>query len=194
MDKRRHVPHLLRARRGPRRDDRRRHARANGRRRLGAVCARDRDPGARGDAREATAMRSSVSYGFLDAFNPTLRRQRHAARTGRVVPGVGWFDNDYLGIDQGPIIAMIENYAPGWSGADATNPVHRARPEARGLHRRMARPGPGTRSDRRATRCSALLFATMTRRRPARTRPTGGVQPTLRIWAFGARGRGRRRS
>jgi hypothetical protein len=31
-------------------------------------------------------------------------------RHGRVVAGVGWFDTDYLGIDQGPIIAMIENY------------------------------------------------------------------------------------
>jgi hypothetical protein len=48
-------------------------------------------------------------YGFLDAFNPTFDvnvRVQH----GRVVPGVGWFDTDYLGIDQGPIIAMIENY------------------------------------------------------------------------------------
>jgi hypothetical protein len=26
------------------------------------------------------------------------------------VPSIGWFDTDYLGIDQGPIIAMIENY------------------------------------------------------------------------------------
>ena len=24
--------------------------------------------------------------------------------------GVGWFDGDQLGIDQGPIVAMIENY------------------------------------------------------------------------------------
>ena len=48
-------------------------------------------------------------YGFLDSFNPTFDitvRVQH----GRVVPGVGWFDTDYLGIDQGPIIAMIENY------------------------------------------------------------------------------------
>jgi hypothetical protein len=29
---------------------------------------------------------------------------------GRIQPGIGWFDGDYLGIDQGPIIAMIENY------------------------------------------------------------------------------------
>ena len=48
-------------------------------------------------------------YGFLDSFNPTFDvnvRVQH----GRVVPGVGWFDTDYLGIDQGPIVAMIENY------------------------------------------------------------------------------------
>ncbi|HUG41633.1 MAG TPA: glucoamylase family protein [Longimicrobiales bacterium] len=51
-------------------------------------------------------------YGFLDAFNPTLRepvRTQH----GHVVPGVGWFDGDYLGIDQGPIVAMIENHRTG---------------------------------------------------------------------------------
>jgi hypothetical protein len=29
---------------------------------------------------------------------------------GAIVPGVGWFDTDYLGIDQGPIIGMIENH------------------------------------------------------------------------------------
>lgn len=33
-------------------------------------------------------------YGFVDAFNPTL----------------DWVDVDYLGIDQGPIIGMIENH------------------------------------------------------------------------------------
>ena len=48
-------------------------------------------------------------YGFLDAFNPTFQfdvRVQH----GKVVPGVGWFDGDYLGIDQGPILIMIENH------------------------------------------------------------------------------------
>jgi hypothetical protein len=49
------------------------------------------------------------TYGFLDAFNPTLRTAENLQH-GRVVPGVGWFDVDYLGIDQGPIIGMIENY------------------------------------------------------------------------------------
>jgi len=40
-------------------------------------------------------------YGFVDAFNPTY-----------VTPSTpdGWFDHDYLGIDQGPIVLMIENF------------------------------------------------------------------------------------
>ena len=48
------------------------------------------------------------SYGFVDDFNPTLVSGQ--SKYGRIVPGVGWFDTDYLGIDQGPIVAMIENY------------------------------------------------------------------------------------
>jgi hypothetical protein len=48
-------------------------------------------------------------YGFLDSFNPTFQFQV-PVRHGKVVPNVGWFDGDYLGIDQGPIVAMIENY------------------------------------------------------------------------------------
>jgi hypothetical protein len=50
-----------------------------------------------------------TDYGFLDSFNPTFQLpiQPHH---GKVVSGVGWFDTDYLGIDQGPIIAMVENY------------------------------------------------------------------------------------
>jgi hypothetical protein len=48
-------------------------------------------------------------YGFLDAFNPTFQLEV-PVQHGRVVPGVGWFDGDYLGIDQGPILAMLANY------------------------------------------------------------------------------------
>ncbi|HSS75498.1 MAG TPA: glucoamylase family protein [Thermoanaerobaculia bacterium] len=51
-------------------------------------------------------------YGFLDAFNPTLRTSR-GVQSGHVDPAQGWFDVDYLGIDQGPIVAMIENYRSG---------------------------------------------------------------------------------
>jgi hypothetical protein len=52
------------------------------------------------------------TYGFVDALNPTLD-QMMKVQHGKVVPGVGWFDTDYLGIDQGPILAMIENYRTG---------------------------------------------------------------------------------
>jgi len=51
-------------------------------------------------------------YGFLDAMNPTLDAPAQLHH-GRVVPGTGWFDTDYLGIDQGPILAMIENHRSG---------------------------------------------------------------------------------
>lgn len=52
-------------------------------------------------------------YGFVDAFNPTFRLDV-PLRSGRVVPGVGWFDNEYLGIDEGPILLMIENERSGF--------------------------------------------------------------------------------
>jgi hypothetical protein len=52
-------------------------------------------------------------YGFVDAFNPTLRTSGPPLHHGHIVDGLSWFDNDYLGIDQGPIVAMIENYRSG---------------------------------------------------------------------------------
>ena len=51
-----------------------------------------------------------AEYGFLDAFNPSFTFADVPLGHGHVVPDVGWFDGEYLGIDQGPIIAMIENY------------------------------------------------------------------------------------
>src|SRR5690348_3142948 len=53
-------------------------------------------------------------YGFLDAFNPGFRLTKAKVRSGEVVPDEGWFDNEYLGIDQGPILLMIENYRSGF--------------------------------------------------------------------------------
>ena len=53
-------------------------------------------------------------YGFLDAFNPTLRTSGPTLHHGRIVDGLGWFDTDYLGIDQGPILAMVENWRSGF--------------------------------------------------------------------------------
>ena len=51
-----------------------------------------------------------TTYGFLDSFNPSFTATDLPLKHGRVVPGKGWFDGDYLGIDQGPIVAMVENY------------------------------------------------------------------------------------
>ena len=45
----------------------------------------------------------------MDALNPTLDVDT-PVQHGHVVAGVGWFDTDCLGIDQGPILAMIENW------------------------------------------------------------------------------------
>lgn len=52
------------------------------------------------------------TYGFVDAFNPTFVAPVKVEE-GRVDPAQGWFASDYLGIDEGPIIAMIENYRSG---------------------------------------------------------------------------------
>src|SRR5690606_25282220 len=48
------------------------------------------------------------SYGFLDAFNPSFEYDI-PLKTGRRVPGKGWVASDFIGIDQGPILAMIAN-------------------------------------------------------------------------------------
>jgi len=47
-------------------------------------------------------------YGFFDAFNSSFHFDVPLSH-GRAVAGFGWVDVDYLGIDQGPICAMIEN-------------------------------------------------------------------------------------
>jgi hypothetical protein len=52
-------------------------------------------------------------YGFVDALNPSFTATSVRLTHGRVVPGRGWYDTDQLGIDQGPILAMIENYRSG---------------------------------------------------------------------------------
>jgi hypothetical protein len=44
-------------------------------------------------------------YGFKDAFNLTFQVEDN--------PDPGWFDKDYIGIDQGPILIQLENYQTG---------------------------------------------------------------------------------
>lgn len=48
-------------------------------------------------------------YGFKDAFNPSYTFVDAGSRSGTVDPAAGWVANDYLGIDQGPIVAMLAN-------------------------------------------------------------------------------------
>ncbi len=47
-------------------------------------------------------------YGFLDSYNPSFQYSVPLS-SGRLVSGLGWVDTRYYGINQGPIIAMIEN-------------------------------------------------------------------------------------
>ncbi|TMH08420.1 MAG: hypothetical protein E6H67_01485 [Betaproteobacteria bacterium] len=50
-----------------------------------------------------------AKYGFLDAFNLSFNFDGPLIH-GRCIPGFGWVDGDYIGIDQGAILAMLENY------------------------------------------------------------------------------------
>jgi hypothetical protein len=51
-------------------------------------------------------------YGFPDAFNPSFEGPAPFLK-GKYMPGAGWVDADYLGIDQGPILTMLENQRSG---------------------------------------------------------------------------------
>ena len=53
-------------------------------------------------------------YGFVDAFNPSFQFKTVPLRHGQLVEGKGWFDREHLGIDQGPILLMIENHRSGF--------------------------------------------------------------------------------
>jgi hypothetical protein len=48
-------------------------------------------------------------YGFVDSYNRTFAFDV-PLRHGRYIPGFGWAAGDYLGIDQGAMLAMMENY------------------------------------------------------------------------------------
>ncbi|HUP65133.1 MAG TPA: glucoamylase family protein, partial [Thermoanaerobaculia bacterium] len=53
-------------------------------------------------------------YGFIDSFNPSLTSPPgFPLEHGTIDPELGWVNPDYLGIDQGPIVLMIENYRSG---------------------------------------------------------------------------------
>jgi hypothetical protein len=62
--------------------------------------------------KERYGERLFSTYGFVDAFNPTLKLPIEVYH-GKVDPALGWFDTDYLGIDEGPILIMVENFRTG---------------------------------------------------------------------------------
>jgi hypothetical protein len=45
-------------------------------------------------------------YGFKCSFNPTFNEGYQSPR--------GWVSNGYYGLDQGPVVVMIENYRSGF--------------------------------------------------------------------------------
>jgi hypothetical protein len=51
-----------------------------------------------------------AKYGFLDSFNPSFTYKQVELKHGKIIDGVGWVNSDYLGIDQGPILLMSENF------------------------------------------------------------------------------------
>jgi len=66
-------------------------------------------------------------YGFRDSFNPSLADPVHGPliKEGAIVSGIAWVDDDHLGIDQGPIVAMIANYRDGliWRRMRGSAPI-----------------------------------------------------------------------
>lgn len=48
-------------------------------------------------------------YGFY-AFNQTFTFPDVPLQHGRIVPGFGWVDGDYLGIEVGPLLALVANH------------------------------------------------------------------------------------
>ncbi len=63
--------------------------------------------------REVHGDRLYTQYGFKDAFNPSYTFTDAGSRDGTVDARTGWVARDHLGIDQGPILAMMENHRSG---------------------------------------------------------------------------------
>jgi hypothetical protein len=53
------------------------------------------------------------TFGFVDAFNLSFNYPDVKLTYGQLVPEVGWVDNNYLGIDEGLTVTMIENFRSG---------------------------------------------------------------------------------
>ena len=90
-------------------------------------------------------------YGFRDAFNPSFTFPDAEIKPNSEVTDAGWFDHDYLGIDQGPILIMAENLRTGlvWETLKRSPYLVRGLERAgfRGGWLDGARPAPATALD-----------------------------------------------
>ena len=64
---------------------------------------------------DIAALKYNTAIAALMAWLNALERRKEGVtrtelRTGRLVPELGWADTVQLGIDQGPIVLMIENW------------------------------------------------------------------------------------
>ncbi len=75
-------------------------------------------------------------YGFF-AFNPSFTFSDVKLTHGRIAPGIGWVDTDYLGIEVGPLLAMLGNHR----GDLVWKPMRGNAHLRRGLHRAGFRGG-----------------------------------------------------
>jgi len=75
-------------------------------------------------------------YGFM-AFNPSFRFEDVKLTHGRIAPGLGWVDTDWLGIEVGPQLAMLANH----HGDSIWRVMRGCEPLQRGLRRAGFRGG-----------------------------------------------------
>jgi len=130
--------------------------------------------------RETYGSHLFSTYGFRDAFNPTFTTTSVPVERGSVDPTLGWFDIDYLGIDQGPIIAMIENYRTGLIWRLIRGNAH----IVRGLCGRFS--GDGSRGSVRPESARHQESRVNSRLGPARERAATPLQRQRRVAASAA--------
>jgi hypothetical protein len=76
-------------------------------------------------------------------------------------PSVGWFDDQYLGIDQGPIQLLLESHRSGFfCNAMARTPTFQLGPAARRMQRHLAGWNAAYASDLPAHRADISFYAT----------------------------------
>lgn len=66
---------------------------------------------------DETFPEMTSKYGFKCSFNPTFSEasgEDRGPRAGSLPGVVGWISKGYYGLDQGPIVLMIENYRSGF--------------------------------------------------------------------------------